>query len=149
MGNKHSFTNSASGKNFFFWNYFCHCVTSTTKKILMAVLFLKPWFVNRSKNLATDWFYFSDSFLLFLVITPGIIILHHSICTTVTDTWNSFTFTLSQKVFAALVIIKNCASVTNFKFLWSHASIIGCNTNMTPYHLHILFTIHSTSFHFI
>jgi len=49
-----------------------------------------------------------------------------------TDTWNSFTFNLRQKVFATLVIIKNSASVSNFKFLWRHASITDCNTNMTP-----------------
>jgi hypothetical protein len=146
MANKHSFTNTASGGgNLFFWNYFCHYMTSTTNKLLMTVLFLKPWFVNRSKNLATDWFYFSDSFLLFLVMTPetSIIILHYR-HTTLTDTWNRFTFTLSQKVFSALVITKNSASDTNFKFLRSHASI----TDMTPYVLHILFTIHSTSVHF-
>jgi len=81
--------------------------------------------------------------------TDTSIILLYYRHTTVTDTGNRFTFTSSQKAFAPLVITKNSASVTNFKFLWSHASVTDCNTNMTPYVLHILFTIHSTSVHFI
>jgi len=33
-------------------------MTSTTNKFLMTVLFLKPWFVNRSKNLQPTDFIF-------------------------------------------------------------------------------------------